>query len=376
MARATLSRKPGPPSQGLSRGGPRYVHALGPRLVRREQQRARRHRAAARPAARRVVRRRRPAPPVRHPQLRPPHRGRHLRRGRRSARPPRVRQGAVRPGGQGTRRGRRRLARLGRRGRRHHRRRGSGSAGPSVDGHRVRPDGFDLTWKQIGISELREDPSLPVLPAVDQRPGRAPVARRARRTSRPSPASSPATATASASGSAARSTRRSTARTSSGSTPRSPAWWPCTSAPPTATSSASTRRRPWSRGTAPSSCAPTASRCAPSRRDDLPAYHALNADPEVYRWLGGSPLTREHSDAIAAVGERVLGDRAARAPRRRPHRRPAVPGHVRPPPSGERTGRGRDRLAAAPRSTGGRATRPRRRPHGRRTASTSCTSPA
>ncbi len=23
-------------------------------------------------------------------------------------------------------------------------------------------------------------------------------------------------------------------------------------------------------------------------RDDLPAYHALNADPEVYRWLGGS----------------------------------------------------------------------------------------
>jgi RimJ/RimL family protein N-acetyltransferase len=33
--------------------------------------------------------------------------------------------------------------------------------------------------------------------------------------------------------------------------------------------------------------------------DDLPAYHALNADPEVYRWLGGSASTREHSDAIA-----------------------------------------------------------------------------
>jgi RimJ/RimL family protein N-acetyltransferase len=35
-------------------------------------------------------------------------------------------------------------------------------------------------------------------------------------------------------------------------------------------------------------------------RDDLPAYHALNADPEVYRWLGGSPLSRARSDAIAA----------------------------------------------------------------------------
>jgi RimJ/RimL family protein N-acetyltransferase len=34
-------------------------------------------------------------------------------------------------------------------------------------------------------------------------------------------------------------------------------------------------------------------------RADLPLYHALNADPEVYRWLGGSPLTREWSDEIA-----------------------------------------------------------------------------
>jgi RimJ/RimL family protein N-acetyltransferase len=34
-------------------------------------------------------------------------------------------------------------------------------------------------------------------------------------------------------------------------------------------------------------------------RDDLPRYHALNADPEVYRWLGGSALTREWSDTIA-----------------------------------------------------------------------------
>jgi hypothetical protein len=32
---------------------------------------------------------------------------------------------------------------------------------PSVEGHRVRPDGFDLTWKQIGVADLIEDPSLP-----------------------------------------------------------------------------------------------------------------------------------------------------------------------------------------------------------------------
>ena len=34
------------------------------------------------------------------------------------------------------------------------------------------------------------------------------------------------------------------------------------------------------------------------RLDDLPLYAALNADPEVARYLGG-PLTREHSDDIA-----------------------------------------------------------------------------
>jgi RimJ/RimL family protein N-acetyltransferase len=36
------------------------------------------------------------------------------------------------------------------------------------------------------------------------------------------------------------------------------------------------------------------------RRDDLPHYAALNADPEVVRYLGGEPLPREESDAIAA----------------------------------------------------------------------------
>ena len=32
---------------------------------------------------------------------------------------------------------------------------------PAADGHRVRPDGFDLTWKQIGVTDLLVDPSLP-----------------------------------------------------------------------------------------------------------------------------------------------------------------------------------------------------------------------
>jgi RimJ/RimL family protein N-acetyltransferase len=35
------------------------------------------------------------------------------------------------------------------------------------------------------------------------------------------------------------------------------------------------------------------------REDDLPAYAALNADPEVARWLGG-PISRQDSDDIAA----------------------------------------------------------------------------
>lgn len=31
----------------------------------------------------------------------------------------------------------------------------------AVDGHRVRPDGFDLRWRQIGILDLIDDPQLP-----------------------------------------------------------------------------------------------------------------------------------------------------------------------------------------------------------------------
>jgi len=40
------------------------------------------------------------------------------------------------------------------------------------------------------------------------------------------------------------------------------------------------------------------------RLDDLPHYAALNADPEVVRYLGGMPLSREHSDDIAAWAQR------------------------------------------------------------------------
>jgi hypothetical protein len=32
---------------------------------------------------------------------------------------------------------------------------------PSADGHRRRPDGFDLRWKQIGINDVVADPQLP-----------------------------------------------------------------------------------------------------------------------------------------------------------------------------------------------------------------------
>lgn len=32
---------------------------------------------------------------------------------------------------------------------------------PAVDGHRVRPDGYDLVWRQIGVMGLMNDPQLP-----------------------------------------------------------------------------------------------------------------------------------------------------------------------------------------------------------------------
>ena len=44
------------------------------------------------------------------------------------------------------------------------------------------------------------------------------------------------------------------------------------------------------------------------RQDDLPAYAALNAHPEVVRWLGGEPLTREHSDSIAEWAQELYAE--------------------------------------------------------------------
>ena len=43
------------------------------------------------------------------------------------------------------------------------------------------------------------------------------------------------------------------------------------------------------------------------RRDDLPHYAALNAHPEVVRYLGGA-LTRQHSDEIAEWAQQVYAE--------------------------------------------------------------------
>jgi hypothetical protein len=47
---------------------------------------------------------------------------------------------------------------------------------PSVDGHRRRPDGYELVWKQIGVNDLIDDPQLPFfiqwLCEPDQHPSR------------------------------------------------------------------------------------------------------------------------------------------------------------------------------------------------------------
>ena len=121
------------------------------------------------------------APAVRDPQHDPAAGRPHLPRGRRGARPPGLRQGAVRPGRAGPFRARRRLARLGRGGRRHRRRSSSGSGREAAAGNRHRPDGTELRWKQIGVNGLISDPQLPFFIAVvDPRPA-APEHRRRRR---------------------------------------------------------------------------------------------------------------------------------------------------------------------------------------------------
>jgi glyoxalase-like protein len=47
---------------------------------------------------------------------------------------------------------------------------------PSVDGHRRRPDGVDLTWRQIGVLDLLDDPALPFFIQWQGDPGHHPAA--------------------------------------------------------------------------------------------------------------------------------------------------------------------------------------------------------
>lgn len=46
-------------------------------------------------------------------------------------------------------------------------------------------------------------------------------------------------------------------------------------------------------------------RLRPFRDDDLPAFAALNADPRVMEFLGGRPMSREASDAMARWANRL-----------------------------------------------------------------------
>lgn len=46
----------------------------------------------------------------------------------------------------------------------------------AVVGHRRRPDGVDLTWRQIGVLELLDDPALPFFVQWDVEPGLHPGA--------------------------------------------------------------------------------------------------------------------------------------------------------------------------------------------------------
>jgi RimJ/RimL family protein N-acetyltransferase len=47
----------------------------------------------------------------------------------------------------------------------------------------------------------------------------------------------------------------------------------------------------------------------PYREEDLPAFAAINADPEVMKYLGGEPLSRERSDWITeGVNQRYVAE--------------------------------------------------------------------
>ena len=100
-------------------------------------------------------------PAVRHAQRDPAAGARAIRRGRRGARPPRFRQGAVRPGRPGPLRGRRRLARLVHRASTTSRPLETRIGREAVPGNRHRPDGVELRWRQLGVKGLMSDPQLP-----------------------------------------------------------------------------------------------------------------------------------------------------------------------------------------------------------------------
>ncbi|CAA9391870.1 MAG: FIG00981735: hypothetical protein, partial [uncultured Nocardioides sp.] len=127
--------KPDPRCRGSERKGPESGHAPGPRQLRSRAGWTRQHRPAHREHAGHRVRRGWHPPALRHPQHDPPARGRHLLRDRRGARPPRQRQGPLRPGRPRALGAGRRLARLGRRGRRH----GRGRAAPRPRGGQGQP---------------------------------------------------------------------------------------------------------------------------------------------------------------------------------------------------------------------------------------------
>ena len=109
------------------------------------------------------------------------------------------------------------------------------------DGHRIRPDGTDLCWRQIGVLDVMDDPQLPFFvqwssPAADHPPPAAPRS--------PSSASRcAAIPTRSAPGSAPSTRCPSTASRSTGSTARSPASWPSGSPPRTAPSASTDQHK-------------------------------------------------------------------------------------------------------------------------------------
>ena len=169
------------------------------------------------------------APSLRHPQHDPAPRRRHLHGDRRGARPPRERQGPLRPGRARPLRPRRRLDGLGRRGRRHGLRR----AAPGPRGRQGQPAPPRRHRAALDPGRRQRPDLRPAAPLLHQlgQPGRpAPRPSAAATTSRSPAWRSPATRSASASGSARPSRRRSRTSRSSGSPPTAPpASSPCSS---------------------------------------------------------------------------------------------------------------------------------------------------